>query len=59
MLLHISRNERYIYNERLNICMGSDIKKYLTNTIHVYSDGTIDVKQEEKPIIVIEREYEE
>lgn len=28
--------------------MGSDIKKYLTNTIHVYSDGTIDVKQEGK-----------
>lgn len=39
--------------------MGSDIKKYLTQTIYVYSNGEIDVKQEEKPIIVIEREYEE
>ena len=39
--------------------MGSDIKKYLTNTIHVYSDGRIDVKQEEKPIIVIKRDHEE
>jgi hypothetical protein len=38
--------------------MGAENKKYLTNTIHVYSDGTIDVKQEEKPVIVIEREYE-
>ena len=39
--------------------MGAENKKYLTNTIRVYSDGIIDVKQEEKPIIVIEREYEE
>lgn len=39
--------------------MGAENKKYLTQTIYVYSDGTINVKQEEKPIIVIEREYEE
>jgi hypothetical protein len=38
--------------------MGTD-NKYLTHIIYVYNDGTVDVKQEEKPIVVIERTYEE
>jgi hypothetical protein len=38
--------------------MENETKKYLTHTIRVYSDGTVDVKREEKPIVFIEREYE-
>lgn len=38
--------------------MGAD-NKYVTHIIYVYNDGTVDVKQEEKPIIVIDRTYEE
>lgn len=33
--------------------------KYLTHIIYVYSDGKIKVQKEEKPIKVIERDYEE
>jgi hypothetical protein len=32
--------------------------KYLTHTIYIYNDGTINVKKEEKPIRLIERDYE-
>jgi hypothetical protein len=32
--------------------------KYLTHIIYIYNDGTINVKKEEKPIRLIERDYE-
>lgn len=38
--------------------MGADTKKYLTHIIFVFNDGTVDVKQEEKPIRIIE-DFEE
>lgn len=59
MLIHSYMTERYIYPNNLLLCMGNDNDKYLTHTIYVYSDGTIKVRNEEKPIREIELEYEQ